>query len=181
MSFALSMLSLSIIRKWWRGLAVLLVLAVVAAVLAWWPVAQPSSAYFVLQPGSQSFTEGQQFDVKVQVQSTKPANAVDATLSYPTDTLDVVGTSSKQSRFDMVLFPAQVDKDKGTVRYLQATAAPFSGASNQGLVGSVTFKAKHNGRVDFDIHGKIVANDSQGTDLTQKQPDKPLWRALLGK
>jgi hypothetical protein len=171
----------TLVKKWWQGLAVLAIVGLTAAILWWWPVPQPPKASFILQPASQTVKAGQQLVVKVEVQSSSPANAVDVTLHYPKDRLEVVSSSSKQSRFDMVLFPAAINKSAATVRFLQATVVPFSGLSQQGLVGTVTFKAKLDGQVNFSTTGKVVANNSQGSDLTAKVPDKPLWRSLLNK
>lgn len=164
-------------NKWlWIGLG----LAVIVGFVAWWPVSQPSIANFALQPEHRHVTKGQQFSVSLSVTSTKPANAVDAILQYPADALQVVSTSSKKSRFDMILFPAKANQTNGTVRYIQATAIPFHGFS-QGLVGIVTFKAVKNANVSFKVSGKIVANDSKGTDLTTKQPDKQRWQVWFGQ
>jgi hypothetical protein len=46
-------------------------------------------------------------------------------------------------------------------------------------VGTVTFKARKDGSVSFGTSGKIVANDSVGTDLSLKQPDKKLWETIF--
>lgn len=170
---------LSLLKSHWKIVFAAVVLLIMGATLLWWPVPQPSVASFVVQPGERQFKKGDQFTVKVGVDSAKAANAVDATVSYPSDELDVMSTSSKNTRFDMVLFPAQVDKSKGTVRYLQATAAPFTGRSDKGLVGTVTFKARQDGTVTFGTSGKIVANDSVGTDLSAKRPDKKLWETIF--
>lgn len=164
-------------KKHWIALGIGLIILVGLA-LWLWPVSQPAKASFTLQPESKKVKKGDKFEVVLEVVSTSPANAIDATVHYPTDQLQVVSTSSKDSRFDMVLFPAKAEAGKGTVRFIQATALPFHGASG-GKVGTIIFKATKDGTVTYSVSGKIVANDAHGTDLTAKPKDKRLWQELL--
>jgi hypothetical protein len=168
-----------LINKWWWQIAAgLVILLAAAAALLWWPVPQQSDAYFVLNYDSHRLNTGQRITVKVQVGSRKAANAVDVTVRYPQDALKVVSTSTKQSRFDMVLFPPD-SKTEGEVRFLQATAAPFSDGPADGLVGTIEFEAKKETTVSLLTTGKVIANDSKGTDLTATKPDKMLWQEIL--
>ncbi len=170
------------IRNKWLWLAVVVVLLLAAGVLAYWPVTQPSDAEVVVQPGTQKVEAGQELTERVAVRSDLPANAVDITLSYPPDILEVVSTSNAKGRFDMQIFPIAVNKDNGTVRFLQATVAPFSGPADKGYVGEIVFKAKKDGEVEVKVsQAKVVANSAEGTDLTAKKADKKLWETILRK
>jgi hypothetical protein len=160
--------------------AVVVLLAAAAGIL-FWPMQPAAIAVASLDPGVGRVNAGQQFTEQILIKSSQPANAVDLTVHYAIDELEVVSSSSKQSRFDMVLFPPKVDAGQGVVRFIQATAAPFSGDARNGLVGTITFKAKRAGQPHFTISGKIVANDSKGTDLAQQPASKPLWKVLLGR
>ena len=168
------------VKSRWVGLVILGLLLVMAAGLYWWPVPQRSDAYVALDYDSAKIKADQQFDVKVQVGSDKAANSVDVTVTYPAEDLEVVSTSTKQTRFDMVLFPPNKD-EKGQVRFLQATAAPFSGPVEKGLVGTITFRAKSDGPFELTSSGKVVANNSTGTDLMAPKKDKKLWEVLFGR
>jgi hypothetical protein len=165
-------------RKIWLAGAVLLVLLVLA-IVAFWPVQPAAVAVVDLQPEVDKVTAGQTFTQTVTVQSGQAANAVDVTVRYPIDMLQVVSTDTKGSRFDMVLFQPKVDAGHGNVRFVQATIVPFSG--NGGKVGTITFKARKSGSVSEQIGAKVVANSSSGTDLAAKPAKKALWQVWLKK
>ena len=164
------------------GMGLIAVVVIIGVVMAaFWPIDQSAVAVVSLQPMAGAMKVGQQFSEKVVVRSNKPANAIDLTVHYNTGQLEVVKTESKQTRFDMVLFPPNVNSSNGTIRFVQATAAPFSGQGDDGLVGSITFKAKRAGQPTITVSGKVIANDSKGTDLAVKPASKALWRVILHK
>jgi hypothetical protein len=171
---------MTIWHKKWAWLVVLLLLFIIV-VAALWPVEQAAIAVVTLQPMAGSMKAGQQFEEKVVLRSNKPANAVDITVKYPADQLEVITTVTKQSRFDMVLFPPKVDATKGTIRFVQASAVPFSGQGDEGLIGTIKFKAKQAVEPIITVSGKVVANDAKGTDLAVVPVSKALWRVIVGR
>lgn len=123
--------------------------------------AEASTLYFV--PESRSFGIGQEFFVDVRVNTNSEfINAVQATINFPENILEVVETDKKNSVFNFWI--DEPDVDAGMVSFIGGTAKGVSGGSLQIL--RIKFKAIGAGSADIKITEAVVtANDGKGTNV----------------
>lgn len=120
-----------------------------------------------LSPSSGSFAPGTTFTTSVYISTTpdKPANAVSGTISFPTNLLEVTGTSTGGSIVTLWVANPTHSNSAGTVHFEGVIVNPgYSGTS--GKIVSITFKAKAPGVASVTFpSGSILANDGLGTNI----------------
>ncbi len=117
-------------------------------------------------PTSGEKTVGAVFSLKVYVESSSQAmNAAGATLSFPTDILEVVSVSREDSIINLWIQEPTFSNTYGTVKFEGIVFDPgFKGASGQ--VITVHFRAKKIGVAPITLDsGTVLANDGMATEI----------------
>ncbi|MEJ0021755.1 MAG: cohesin domain-containing protein [Candidatus Doudnabacteria bacterium] len=114
-------------------------------------------------PSSGSFGVGSSFTVSIKTNTQGAAvNTAEATISYSTDTLDLV--SVKQGSTFFLSAPGSPAKGTGTAYFGGGVPSPGYNGSG-GTLGTATFRAKAAGAATVTISsGKVLLNDGNGTD-----------------
>jgi hypothetical protein len=123
------------------------------------------AATLSLTPGSDTFSEGKTFTVRVVVNSSgQSINAVSGKLNFSTDTL----TLTRLSKSGIVTLWAQeptYSNASGSVSFQGVILNGYAGSS--GTILTLTFKAKAVGSASINFiptNSSVLLNDGQGTD-----------------
>lgn len=122
-----------------------------------------SAATIFVSPGSGNYSVGSQFNVTVRTNTQgQAANTVEASLTYSTDTLEVVRVSQGSTFY--LAAPGSPGKGLGTIYLGGGLPTPgYSGTS--GNIGTITFRAKATGTGTVAVSsGKVLLNDGLGTN-----------------
>ena len=165
------------------------VLATVCAIAVFLIPHSSIAARIIVSPSSASVTQGKTVTVNIMVSTPDASmNAVSGTLTYPTDLLSVVSTSTSGSVLGQWLPPGATgpQKSSGSLKFEGVSLGGYQGTG--GKLFSVTFKALKEGAASLSIaNSSILANDGAGTDITApptngqitvtpavvKEPEKP--------
>ncbi len=112
-----------------------------------------------------SITAGTEFALNIKLDSEGASvNAVQATLKYPKDVLEVVRTDKTGSAFTFWLEEPSISAENGTVRFTTGATSGLSGKSLQVL--RVVFRMKGNGVADISLtDSAVTAADGAGTNV----------------
>lgn len=123
------------------------------------------AASLYLSPSTSSRTVGIQFNVTVGVNSGGVAiNAAQATVSFPTNILEVTGVS-KSGTFSLWPIEPSYSNARGTVSF--AGGAPNPGYNGTaGSLITITFRGKATGTASVTLgSASVLANDGHGTNV----------------
>jgi len=122
------------------------------------------AADLVISPSTGSFTAGQTFTATVRaVPGGDSVNAVEASLSFDSDTLSVVSVSKAGSVFSLWTTEPTFSNAAGTITFGGGSPAPFTSTSN---ILNITFRALTNGPATVDFSSaSVLAADGRGTDV----------------
>jgi len=125
-----------------------------------------SAATLSMSPSQVTTEVGKRVTVSVIVSSVVPFNAVSSTLLFPTSLFTVESVSKTGSALDFWVTEPLINKTQGTVRFEGVALGGFQGKT--GTIASVTLRAikEGTGKSSFQS-GQILANDGQGTDITE--------------
>ena len=124
------------------------------------------AATLYLSPSSGSYEVGKTFTSSVFVGAKgESVNSSDASISFPTEFLEVVSLSKSGSIFSLWVEDPSFSNSAGSISYVGGLPAPgFSGAS--GKVLSVVFKVKKAGAATISFGSSAVrASDGLGTNV----------------
>jgi hypothetical protein len=131
--------------------------------------AVPSAAHaaqLLFTPSSGNFPAGQNFTVRVTVDSQgQQVNAADAAISFDPAVLNVVSISKDGSAFS--LWPAEpsFSNSAGTITLSGGTPSPFTG---QRPIVTITFRPVREGSASVTYtSGTVLAADGRGTNVYQ--------------
>jgi len=125
-----------------------------------------AGASIFISPGAPKVNVGDVFEVSVYVKSTDQAiNACEAEISFPTDKLEVLSVSSKNSIFNLMVQNPTFSNKTGAIGFSGVVLNPgFTGAS--GRMITLSFKAKNPGTAKLNFNSaQVLANDGLGTDI----------------
>lgn len=140
------------------------------AVAAWLLLAAPALAADVaLSPASGSYSAGQTFTVTVQAAPNGDSiNAVEANLTFDTETLAVVNIAKTGSVFSLWTTEPTFSNSAGTIAFGGGSPTPFTNRSNL-VVITFRAKAEGSGTVSF-ANASALAADGRGTDVLENSP-----------
>ncbi len=124
------------------------------------------AATLSMSPSQVTTEVGKRVTVSVLVSSVVPFNAVSSTLLFPTSLFTIESVSKTGSALDFWVTEPLINKTQGTVRFEGVALGGFQGKT--GTIASVTLRAikEGTGKSSFQS-GQILANDGQGTDITE--------------
>jgi len=119
-----------------------------------------------LSPRTGSFVEGTTFDVPILL-NTKgvSVNGLEVRVSFDSSRLEIVRPTGGESIIGVWVEPPRFDNKKGTASYVGVITNGITTGS--GLIGTITFKAKRNGRASIiiDSSSKVFLNDGLGSEI----------------
>lgn len=143
---------------------VLFLTAIIAGAIFFCAKANAASLY--ISPSSGSYRVGETFQVGVFVSSADQAmNTAQATISFPTDRLEVISVSTKNSIFSLLVENPSFTNNAGNVNFSGIVLNPGYTGKNGRLV-TINFLAKNVGQATVSITGgQVLANDGEGTSI----------------
>jgi len=137
------------------------------------------AASFTLSPSAGSITIGSTFDVSILLDTQgKSINAVEMSLSFPTDKLQIVSTSAGKSIIGVWTSQPRYDNQNGRIN-LQG-GVPGGINVSGGLITTVTFRTRAVGTafLKFLPNSKALLNDGYGTDALE-QTQNGVYQLIL--
>lgn len=125
-----------------------------------------NAATIAFNPSSGTHPTGETFSVGIYVASTDQSmNAAGATITYPTDKLQVVSISKSGTIVDFWAQEPSFSNTGGTVKFEGVVLPPgYQGLSGKLL--TINFKGKASGIADVKMgESKVLANDGLGTPI----------------
>ena len=124
----------------------------------------------LISPSSGTYAQGQTFSARIMVTSQIQAvNAISATLSYPTDKLQVVSISKNSSILNLWVKEPSYSNSAGTLSLEGIVLNPGFLGTN-GPVLTVTFKVLGTGSATLKFSaGSLLANDGYGADILKNR------------
>lgn len=123
------------------------------------------AASFSLSPSGGKYEVGSTFNVTILINTEgQNINAVEASLSFPPDKLQLVSPSAGNSIIGIYTIPPRVNNQIGRVDVAGGILGGFNAQSGQ--IATVTFRVKAVGTavLRFLDNSKILLNDGQGTN-----------------
>jgi len=120
-----------------------------------------------LQPSSGTFIVNNTFDVSIILNTNgRSVNAVDTTLTFPPDKLQVVSPSLGRSIVGIWATPPSFNNQDGTLRFQGGIPSPGVNTSS-GVISTITFRVRSIGTatINFSDQSKIFLNDGLGTNV----------------
>lgn len=143
-------------------------ISIIAIVLFFCLVTYASAASLSLSPASGSYFTGDNVSVQIVVSSAdQPINAVSGTLTFPADKLQIVSLSKNSSIVNFWATEPTFSNSSGKVHFEGIILSPgFQGT--HGVVLTLYMKAVSAGDASLVSSAvSVLANDGQGTDVTQ--------------
>ena len=145
------------------GVALVLVLA---AVIYYSYHNQPPARVSLDIPNN--ITAGEEISVPLRLSTREVMNAAEFYFIFPTDLLEVSRVDTAGSFYQLwVTNSPKFDNIDGEISFEGGLPTPgFSG--NDGLVGTIVFKAKQSGRGQITLNqekSRVLANDGKGTKI----------------
>lgn len=128
-------------------------------------VGHVSAAALNVSAGTTEVKVDDTFDVSIQVNTEgSGVNAVQATLLYPSDLLEVIKTNTDSSVFNFWLEGPTYSNESGRLTFTGGATNGFVGASLPIL--TIQFKVKATGTIDLVFSdGAVTASDGSGTNV----------------
>src|SRR3989338_8968242 len=124
-----------------------------------------ASTTLTLSPSSGSPTVGSTISVKVLVNAGQAINAVEGTVRFPTDLLEVSSLSKTSSVLTLWAVEPSFSNSWGTVAFAGGLPSPGFSRSG-GTVLTMLFRTKKTGSAKLTIgSAQIAANDGEGTNV----------------
>jgi len=148
---------LTVFSKFLFGICLLLFIGLL------FPVEAQEKASLFFSPSSETFIKGEYFSVELKVDTKGfPINAAQASISFPSDKLELVGVSKENSIFSLWTEEPRVNKNK----IFLSGGIPHPGFNGVGSIVSINFLARELGNAEIYIEdGKVLADDGKGTDI----------------
>ncbi len=124
---------------------------------------------YISPSSSSTLKVGDTTDVDVRINTKTPINTVGATITFPEDTLEIVGISKATSFLDLWTEETTIRESVGEIHFSGGTLVP-GGLSGVGTVVTLTIKAKKAGMVQMAFKDtQIFAADGKGTEVVSNK------------
>lgn len=116
-------------------------------------------------PSIGMYEVGDRVSVRVLASSNESLNAISGVLSFPTSYFTIESVSKNASILNFWVTEPTFSKGAGTAKFEGVALSGFSGSG--GTVVTVTLRALKAGQASVTFQsGQVLANDGQGTDIT---------------
>jgi len=129
-------------------------------------VSETKAATLFFSPASPTYIVGDSFQVSLFVSSADQAmNAAQATINFPTDKLEMISVSTKNSIFSLMVENPIFSNVNGSASFSGIVLNPgYSGKS--GRLVTLNFRAKTLGQANLSVsQAQVLANDGLGTNI----------------
>ena len=121
----------------------------------------PAILYFAPYQGG-ILHVGETAEVDVNVHARVPINAIGTTITFPEDTLEVVGISKAKSFLDLWTEETSIDEQRGRVHFSGGTLEK-GGLTGVGVALTLTVRAKKSGSATLSfLNPQVLAHDGLG-------------------
>lgn len=115
------------------------------------------------------FMVDQIFPVNVVVDTEKAANAFEATIHFPQDSVEVVGISKKDSIVNIWVQEPSFSNELGIIEFVGGIFGFKEFIGNDTLV-TLFFKPNRSGKISIDFfEAAVLASDGKGTDILKEK------------
>ena len=112
---------------------------------------------------------GDTVDVDINVHAIVPINVFGATISFPQDSMEVIGISKSKSFLDLWTEETVIREDVGEVHFSGGTIQK-GGLSGVATALTITLRAKKSGHVDLTfLNADVLANNGKGDFLENER------------
>ena len=116
--------------------------------------------------GTTTLAVGDTSDVDVNITTKVPINAIGATIAFPTDTLEIVGFSKKDSFIELWTEDASIKEDAGTVHFSGGTTKT-GGLRGSATALTITIRAKKASTAELAFtEVEVYPHDGTGRQIT---------------
>lgn len=127
-----------------------------------------SGAVLFISPDSGTYLVNNKFSVSVKLDTDKEINAVQATILFPTDKLEVISLLQEKSILSFWVAEPSYSNTEGMIQFIGGLPNP--GFKGEGEIFTVVFRPKKEGRVQIKFkEGLVLANDGRGTNILREQ------------
>lgn len=134
--------------------------------LVFLPIEKERTRIF-LDPQSKTVIQNDAFIVKIKFNAITPANAIEGTLNFDKEILEITDISVKNSVIGLWAKNPEFSNASGILSF--AGGITELGYSGEGEILSITFLAKKAGSANVNFsEAEILAGDGQGTDLPKE-------------
>ena len=127
------------------------------------PDTEPGS--FFLTTSSESLSMGEQYTLKLQVQSEIPANTYSASIAFPPELLQVVEVDYEDSVVDLWINEPAFDNEAGTIS-LAGGSLRENGFTGEETLLTFVVEPLQTGTIDLMIdESAMYAHDGAGTEI----------------
>lgn len=128
-------------------------------------LSEDDAVMFFTPQGSTILPLKESVDVDVQITTKVPLNAIGATMTFPNDTLEIVGISKRKSFLDLWTEDIIIRSDTGEVVFSGGTLER-GGLVGSGTVLTLTLRAKKTGEATLELRNtQALAGDGKGTAI----------------
>lgn len=127
-----------------------------------------SYSYIRIDPSVESLKSGERFSINVFAYAHQPVNAVDISVSFSKEVVDILGVATGQSVITLWTEEPYVKDNR-----VFMTGGTFKkGFVGEHLIATINAKAKKTGEVDFVVDNiSLLAGDGKGTPVLTGRPD----------
>ncbi len=125
-----------------------------------------NAATLSISPSNGTFETGDRFNVKVVMSANEAINAVSGELRFPTTNFAVESVSKFSSILNFWVTEPTFSNSLGKVNFEGVVLGGFQGGTGTVVTVSLRALKPGSGRIDF-VSGQVLANDGQGTNVTQ--------------
>ncbi len=128
-------------------------------------VANSPTTLYLTPYGDTTLALGETMQVDVNVNARVPINAIGTTVTFPVDSLEIVGISKKKSFLALWTEETAINEEKGEVHFSGGTLQK-GGLMGTGTALTITVRAKKAGDASLDFKGaELFGADGKGTLL----------------
>ncbi len=122
-----------------------------------------SDSYIRLESTQTAVMEGERFSINIYAFASTPVNAIDLTITFATDMVEIVSVDKGQSVLNIWTQEPKIENGKITL----AGGTFRRGFVGEHLVATIKAKAKSNGTTEFTVNGaQLLAGDGKGTPVS---------------
>lgn len=124
-----------------------------------------NAATLSLLPEAKTFDIGKEFNVDIKINTSEASiNAARATITFPTNVLELIHVDKTGSVFNFWLEEPTISNENGTLKFVGGTSKGVSGSALQIL--TLKFKASGTGSAELTLLDAVVtASDGKGTNV----------------
>ena len=124
-----------------------------------------TTTVFFVPYGDETMLPGGTTSIDININTKIPINALGATISYPKDTLDIIGISKEKSFFDLWTEDTTIAESSGEIRFSGGTTA-LGGKIGTGTLLTLMVRAKNAGQAELSFKNiEVYPSNDTGREV----------------